>query len=639
MAKKTTKKKTKAPDVQTKSKTSKKSTGDSSAMPSKIFAQVSPKSIGGVSMFEGQSQIQSDTVTNFFSEGDAVNEAVARLQEAGFEILQISPLTINIAGTPATYKKAFDTEIVVEDRPVIKGLASSDNDNVGQFLETVGNDVPGLIETGGTIFENSIEGVALEEPRYFMATSMFPPLKSYWHLDVPAGVSLGCNADKAHRTGITGKGVKVAMVDSGWYKHPFFVGRGYNAAPVVLGPATANPLKDESGHGTGESANIFAVAPDVQLLPVKINFVNSIGAFNAAVGLNPDIITCSWGSDKRFGPLSAADMALATAISAAVASGITVIFSAGNGHWGFPGQHPDVISAGGVFMNVDESLRASDYSSGFMSNIYPNRRVPDLSGLVGMRPKAIYIMLPVEPGDDIDSLPWNHPSGRGLQGGTHPNGDETANNDGWGAFSGTSAAAPQLAGAAALIKQACSKLKPADIKDILRKTARDVTTGSSHPNTTGTTAVGPDTATGDGLVDAYKAVMLAKVRCLGPIIVPPITIIPPIRPIQPIQPIQPIRPPILPIQPPIQPIQPIRPIQPQPIQPIRPIAPIVNPGPVVGLNQTAEGSFEAPESAETPQTPAQPEITEQTEQTTSQLSETDVAALEDLIINSDFEID
>ena len=132
-----------------------------------------------------------------------------------------------------------------------------------------------------------------------MAPSMFPPLKDYWHLDVPAGVSLACNADKAHRTGITGKGVKVAMVDSGWYKYSFFVGRGYNAAPVVLGPAAANPLKDESGHGTGESANIFAVAPDVQLLPVKINFVNSTGAFNAAVGLNPDIITCSWGSDKN----------------------------------------------------------------------------------------------------------------------------------------------------------------------------------------------------------------------------------------------------------------------------------------------------------------------------------------------------
>ena len=125
-------------------------------------------------------------------------------------------------------------------------------------------------------------------------------------------------------------------------------------------------------------------------MPVKWTNVNSTAAFNTAVGLGPDIITCSWGHSKQFGPLTAADQAIAAAIAAAVASGIVVIFAAGNGHWGFPGQHPDVISAGGVYMEVDGSLQASDYSSGFMSNIYPNRRVPDLSGLVGMLPTAAY---------------------------------------------------------------------------------------------------------------------------------------------------------------------------------------------------------------------------------------------------------
>ena len=140
---------------------------------------------------------------------------------------------------------------------------------------------------------------------------------------------------------------------------------------------------------------------------MKINFVNSLGAFNAAVGLSPHIITCSWGSSTGTSTtLSAANQALAAAISAAVASGIVVIFSAGNGHVGFPGQHPNVISAWGVFMDVDESLRASNYASGFISVIYPNRRVPDLCGLVGMKPKAIYIILPLEPGE--------------IRGGHHP---------------------------------------------------------------------------------------------------------------------------------------------------------------------------------------------------------------------------
>lgn len=587
-------------------------------IPRRIFAQVSPRSVGGVSMFEGQSQIDAATVHNFFSEGDVVNAAAARLQEAGFEILQISPLTINIAGSASTYQKAFDTRLVVVDRPVIKEFGRKD---VAQFIDSPDTPIPGLVDPRGTKFEDVIEGVAIEEPVYFMAPSMFPPRKSYWHLSVPAGISLACNADRAHRAGITGRGVKVAMVDSGWFKHPYFVGRGYKAAPVVLGPGAANPLNDESGHGTGESANIFSNAPDIDFLPVKINFVNSTAAFNAAVGLNPDIITCSWGSSLQFGPLSAANQALAAAIAAAVASGITVIFSAGNGHFGFPGQHPDVISAGGVFMNPDETLRASDYASGFMSNIYANRRVPDLCGLVGMKPKAIYIMLPLEPKDDIDT---------GNAGGTHPNGDETANDDGWAAFSGTSAAAPQLAGVAALIKQACPALKPTAIKSILRKTARDVTTGNCNSSTGGAAAtVGPDVATGDGLVDAHKAVMLAKIQCLGPITpgpVVPITgpIKPPVTPIT--GPIHPITAPVVPIKPPIQP-GPIQPGPIQPVQPIKPIAPIVNPAPIQpgpapgdeAAMSSAAGGGDASAGG--------------------QLSAQDVETLSDMVIRSELDLD
>ncbi|MDA8233193.1 MAG: S8 family serine peptidase, partial [Clostridia bacterium] len=358
------------------------------------------------------------------------------------------------------------------------------------------------------------------------------------------------------RGGVTGKDIKVAMVDTGWYKHPFFVERGYRVSPVVLGPSASNPLKDESGHGTGESANIFAVAPDVTLLPVKMSFVNSKGAFDAAVALKPHIITCSWGSSTA-GPLTAADQALAASIAAAVAAGIVVIFSAGNGHAGFPGQHPDVISAGGTYIDADGNLQASNYSSGFASPIYPGRNVPDVCGLVGMRPKAAYIMLPVEPGDQIDV---------GNAGGTHPNGDETANNDGWAAFSGTSAAAPQLAGVAALMKQASPTITPAKIKEIMKKTARDVTTGNASPiPTAGITvghpaAVGPDLATGHGLADAHKAVLLAKLNSVVKPIVKPID--PITKPIEPI-----IKPIVKPINKPIEPVKPIiKPIDPGPLQ-------------------------------------------------------------------------
>jgi hypothetical protein len=577
-------------------------------MPDRIYAIASPRSRGGVSMFTPGLMADATTVANFTSEPSDVQGAAQLLQEAGFDVLQATDLMINFAGSRTQFERAFGTRLYAEERETIK---SGGQTELATFIDTEGNDIVGLIETAGTRFESVLEGVAIETPRYYMAPSIFPPRKAYWHLTVPGDVSVGCNADRAHRGGTTGSGIKIAMVDSGFYKHPFFESRGYRVNPVTLGPGATNPTQDEVGHGTGECANIFAVAPDIELSPVKCSnglaLVNTTGAFNAAAALNPHIITCSWGSSQRFGPLSPADQALAAAVAAAWASGIVVVFSAGNGSWGFPGQHPDVISAGGVFMNPDGTMRASDYASGFMSNVYPNRRVPDLSGLVGMLPGAKYIMLPLEPGDNIDTT---------GSGGTHPARDETASNDGWAAFSGTSAAAPQLAGAAALVKQACPRLSPAEVRDVLMRTARDVTTGTNHPNFGNAAVVGPDTATGNGLVDAHRAVLTAKLRCLvlplRPLlpltpVVPLIPFRPPLPPLQPLQPLIPLTPlrpivPLLPLTPlrPLLPLIPLRPVLPPVLTPLRPLLPVgPGPGPIPGPQSDDNGpGFSADEIAE-----------------------------------------
>jgi subtilisin family serine protease len=249
---------------------------------------------------------------------------------------------------------------------------------------------------------------------------------------------------------------------------------------------------------------------------VKMSPVNSTADFNTAVSLKPDVISCSWGidlvaADRRTQlppPLPASLRPLEASIANAVRQGIVVVFSAGNGHFGFPGMHPDVISAGGVYMHKDgRKLEATQYASGFASRVYSNRNVPDVCGLVGLPPKAIYLMLPVEPNDEIDK--------ELSAGGAHPNGDETTRNDGWAAFSGTSAAAPQMAGICALIKQACSNLKPSQIRDILKRTARDVTSGRCSMRTGGHFArVGQDLATGTGLADASAAVREARDICV-----------------------------------------------------------------------------------------------------------------------------
>ncbi len=74
---------------------------------------------------------------------------------------------------------------------------------------------------------------------------------------------------------------------------------------------------------------------------------------------------------------------------------------------------------------------------------------------------------------------------------------------GWGIFSGTSAAAPQVAGVVATLLQIDPTLTPNDVKQILQLTAKDVVNGqSAHGDPAGP---GPDAATGAGLVDAFAA--------------------------------------------------------------------------------------------------------------------------------------
>ncbi len=590
--------------------------------PDRIFAVASPHSLGGVSMFSPGLTIDASNVGAFESDETLVRRSIALLQEAGFEVLQASARSINIAGSRATFERAFGMKLVSVERESIR--------SGGKVAMTSCIDVPdtplfGLIDTSSSGFADLLEGVAIEQPYALQTPTPFPPSARYWHLDVPGDVSLGCNADRAHRSGVTGGGIRIAMVDTGQAAHPFFTERGYRVQPTVLGPGTVDAHIDSVGHGTGESANIFATAPDITLLPVKCanasgSLVNTTAAFAAAAALNPTIISCSWSRNIQNGPLDAAANALAAEIAAAVNAGIIVCFSASNGGWGFPAQMPEVIAVGGVFMNRDGSMRASDYASGFMSNIFPGRRVPDVSGLVGMRPKAAYIMLPLSEGAAIDV---------GNAGGVHPGGDETASNDGWAAFSGTSASCPQVAGVCSLIKQACPRLTPADVKDILMRSARDVTAGSSSPLTglpAGSPAgVGPDNATGAGMVDAHRAVLLAKLRCaVVPFLPPIVPFLPPRLPITPLIPFIPPRVPVTPLIPFIPPRLPVAPLIPflPPRLPVAPLIPFLpprlpfGPGPGPGIPGPGTGPGLMPQDQGMPMTPD------------------DVAAIEQMLLDS-----
>ena len=213
------------------------------------------------------------------------------------------------------------------------------------------------------------------------------------------------------------------MVDTGWQSHPCFADRGYRVDPTVLGPGTVDPTVDENGHGTGESANIFATAPDCTLQPVKTAtasgaLVNTTAAFNAASALNPDIITNSWTRNIQFGPLSAALQALAAAVAARGRRGSSSSSRPATATGASPASTPTSSPSAASTSAGRLAARVGLLERLHLERRIPGRRVPDVSGLVGMRPGAQYIMLPLPEGCTIDTS---------YAGGSHPNGDETGN--------------------------------------------------------------------------------------------------------------------------------------------------------------------------------------------------------------------
>ena len=67
------------------------------------------------------------------------------------------------------------------------------------------------------------------------------------------------------------------MIDSGFaHSHPYFPANGYSSS-VVLAPGAIDRSADGNGHGTGESANIFAAAPGVTFIGVKLDNENNPG--------------------------------------------------------------------------------------------------------------------------------------------------------------------------------------------------------------------------------------------------------------------------------------------------------------------------------------------------------------------------
>jgi len=460
------------------------------------------------------SRMNSAVINNFIPEEHTIGRALEALQLAGFRITSRGRVTVSARTHRRNFEKVFGTKL--SEFRLHEDLAVNCQSRSFYYPgpDSRWNPDPQL--------KSLIDDAYIQWPHIYLnqrfplpPPTALPPRNAYHHLRVPGDVTMLLNVSDVHREGTTGRGVTVAMIDSGFaHNHTYFNEMGYRST-TVLAPGASHIERDGNGHGTGESANLLAVAPDVTFVGIKLDNENNASAgasivegIQEALSHNPQVISVSLGYDlcptnpftgQRFSnnhltSLPNSLVALEAEIQAAASVGIIIVFSAGNGHVSFPGMMPDVISAGGVFVEEDGVMRASDYASAFDSKIYPGRHVPDFCGLVGEAANgASYIMLPVDPGCELDQL-----------------NDGTMPGEGWGVFSGTSAAAPQLAGVCALLLQKNPSLTLNDVRSVLRRSCRDVVLGSSNAasnedNGPMPAGAGHDGATGAGLIDAFEA--------------------------------------------------------------------------------------------------------------------------------------
>ncbi len=401
-------------------------------------------------------------------------ETARKLERNGISVHHIGDFSISATCTSRKFEKFFGT-VITAHKPAAKAKAPKD-----YVIHAPGKGAPWKLPKRDRLDELIDRAYIQHDPLLFAGERPVPPFWSdKFRLRVPSDVAQLMRASSVHKRGITGEGVKVVMCDTGFYHHPYFKEQGYNFLAVTA-PDAIDHTSDSSGHGTGESANLFATAPGINFVGVKMG--STTMAIKTATDLRPDIISNSWGYSVDLPGTGMPNWLkpLYLAVLDAVSKGITVCFSAGNGHYGFPGSMPEVISVGGVVVDKNLDYWATKYTSGFDSTWFPGRRVPDVCGLCGTPPRADYIILPVQSGAALEKQ------------------------DGWGAFSGTSAASPMVAGVCALLKEADPNLAPNDIKNILQYTARDITAGkNAHGKVAGP---GPDGATGFGLVDAERAI-------------------------------------------------------------------------------------------------------------------------------------
>jgi len=303
------------------------------------------------------------------------------------------------------------------------------------------------------------------------------------HATLAEGVSL-IGADTLHTAGITGKGVNVAVLDTGVdTDHPDLADdvvaeqcfcndhpsplRGCCPAGGLQqnGPGSA---EDDNGHGTHTAGIITSggvvapagVAPDAGIVAVKVLSATGSG-FNSSIdaafdwlvtnhqALGIRVVNVSLGDGGEYNDPFASPCSgtpSADAIALLHAAGVTVFASSGNeGHddgISEPACIPEVISVGGVYDAAVGSISWCG-NSACTTTLCTDSTGPDVFVCHSNSDEILDLLAPN----------WRTTS-PALGGGT-------------GQFGGTSASSPYAAGQAALLLEDQPDLQPEDIRSLL----------------------------------------------------------------------------------------------------------------------------------------------------------------------------
>ena len=333
-------------------------------------------------------------------------------------------------------------------------------------------------------------------------TALFDPAVDGANAASPGIVEVG--APQAwSQLGVTGRGVGVAVVDSGVYAHPDLAGRIVAAIDFTsVAPTVSNiPLADLGGHGTHvagliagdgtRSGGLYTgVAPNANIIDVRV--IDGHGSSNVSIILrglqwilanratyNIKVVNMSLGATPAGSYKS--DL-MATAAEILTFAGVAVVVSAGNagplaGTITTPATDPYVISVGALDDN-GTALLADDLMATFSSRgktLFDRLSKPDL---VAPGRKMVSLRAP---GSELDALfPDRQVS---VLGATSPD---------YYRLSGTSMAAPVVAGTIALMYERNPMLTIAQLKKRLKSTVTPLSFGTTLDH-------------GAGLVNAYRA--------------------------------------------------------------------------------------------------------------------------------------